>query len=500
MFCPNCGREVKNSKFCSGCGTPIVKETDENQKVFQESELNQKEQKDLSKEGKKTSARGLKIAIFVVIAIGLCGGLFIAFRQDKSEKFIAMLKNGEYTEAAAYYQSDLAGDEKELKKVYETVTAEINSLVESYYADNMSYDDAKNGLNAYSNFYATETNNALQRIEALKASKDAFTLAEEKFEAEDYRAAHSLYLEVIEDDSNYSSANGKIAECYEIISDQIWANSENSAGEGDYLQAANILENEMTFFNEADRVSANTKIEEYRNQYLSENMAQFDNCLTNADYDGCFAMLDTMVSQVGTNEQISQATSNLHAAYENYITEQVNQYLESRDLVTCMQWIRQGQEKIPSSETFSNLETMLQEYYPVSLYEMEPFAIGDDSLGKHDTKEDTMGNVRNNVFRGYAASYEEQYNIYNIEGKYNTLKATVAVTKSSIGSEKIGYIKIYGDDLLLWEDTNINAMTEPYEINVNIFGVKHLKIEMCGPGSTGWGGIDVMLCDPILQK
>ena len=80
------------------------------------------------------------------------------------------------------------------------------------------------------------------------------------------------------------------------------------------------------------------------------------------------------------------------------------------------------------------------------------------------------------------------------------LTGTIAVDKGSIGSKKIGFIKIYGDEVLLWEDTNIDALTEPYDISVNVSGVKHLKIVMCGQGKAWSSGICVMLCNPILQK
>lgn len=489
MFCPNCGKEVKDSKFCSGCGTPILRETE---KVVHENEKN-------AKEGTKSSSTTVKIGLFAVAAVGV-GILCLMFRQEKSEKFLDMLKHGEYTEAAAYYQSDLAGNEKELKKVYETVTTEINALVDSYYADNMSYDDAKNGLNAYSNFYVTETNNALQDIEKLKKSKDVFVQAEENFAAEEYRNAYQLYSQVIEADSNFSVAQEKYEECYCIIRDQIEAASVNASQVGDFLLAASILENEMFFFKETDKENFRAKADEYREEYLTDEMLVFSDYLAAGNYDECFELLNTITTNIGICDVITDANNNLQAAFESYITEQVNLYLESRDLVSCMQWIRKGQENIPASEAFVNLEIMLQEYYPVSLYEMEPFAIGDFGLGTDDTKEDTMGSVRNNVIRGYMDADDNQYSIYHIDGKYNTLKGTIAVTKGSIGSKKIGYIKIYGDDLLLWEDTNISAMTEPYDINVNISGVRQLKIEMCGPGNMGWSGISVMLCDPILQK
>lgn len=491
MWCFQCGQEVSNeAKFCPKCGADL-------QKTGNEKEKHKADEKK-RKLGKVNHTIYI-IGIATVIVI-LSGVFFLFLQSEKSDRFINMLKEGDITGANAYYQSELVGDEKELQKVYETVTAEIELLVDSYYADSLSYDDALNGLKVYSEFYATETNKAIHEIEILKKSREAFTSAEGKYATEEYYEAYRLFGEVIEEDSNFEAAQKGLEKCYVIIKDKVFANSNTAAEEGDFLSAIEILKQEISFLKEEDKQNADSRIAAYTQEYLDMQTAVFDAYLENSEYDECFELLETLKNEAISEDELTDLTQKLCKLYENYITEQYNAELEKRDLSACMQWIRRGEEKIPESEVFAGLETELQEYYPVSLYEMEPFAIGDSSLGLESSKEDTLGIVRSNVIRGYMDADDNQFNIYYIDGKFNTLTGTVAVSKGSIGSKKIGYIKIYGDDLLLWEDTNIDALTEPYEISVDISGVRQLKLEMCGPGNMGFNGISVMLCDPILQK
>ncbi len=495
MFCPNCGKEVNESKFCSGCGTPVVRET-ENVNV----------EKVVTK--KKASKSTAKSIIFVVIAIG-AGLLCLLFRQDKSEKFLAMLKAGQYTEASAYYQSDLTGDEKELKKVYETVVTEINGLVESYYANNMSYDDAKNGLKTYSNFYSTETNSALQNIEKLKDSKDAFVQAEEDFASEEYRTAYDLYAQVIEEDSNYSTAQEKHEVCYEIIRDQIELSSGKTCSEGSFIKAANILEAEMDFFNEADKEFFGKKMEEYREIYLTSNMTIFEDYLSAGNYDECFQLLDTVAAESGSSDTLTQATNNLHTAYEGYITEQVNVYLESRDLDSAFQLVNQAMMQMPNNEKLNTVKENIIQYYPIKLQDIHVFE--ENLPGTRNTVSNVKDSYQNDYETGilyYDTSYQdasdgfeykERQEVYLLNKEYEHFTATITPSekwkREGLG-EKYGtaVFTIYGDGVKLFS-TSVWKTSKPVNIDIDVTGIEKLQIGFYR-GHEGY----FLLADPYLYK
>lgn len=501
MFCKKCGKEIKAEKFCSFCGTEQLQQNMKSQKTEGEVKWNETEIKQEHNSTTKESLRKVlnrKILITIVVLL-MCVLILLWLQPSKSEKFIDLLKRGEYELATTYYQEQLAGDEKEIQKVYEEVTSEISNIVDSYYSDSISFDDAVNSVDTYSNFYYTEVGNALQKIKALKSSKDVFAEAEEKYNAQEYREAYQLYSQLKGADNNFA-VEEKMEHCYAMIKDRILADAAVLVEEQGYMIAVESLDEKISFFNDEDKVEVNQKIEEYKNLFLETMLARYNERFVIEDYESCFSILQMVVGELGTTDKINEISENLHVAYETYISEQVGGCLAVKDVNAGMQWIRQGQNFIPTSEVFADLELLVQEYIPVSLHEMEPFAIGDFDLWTSASREDTMGSMHENVIRGSMDSSDNQYSVYNLEGKYNVLTGTIAVDKGSIGSKKIGFIKIYGDEVLLWEDTNIDALTEPYDISVNVSGVKHLKIVMCGQGKAWSSGICVMLCNPILQK
>jgi len=107
-----------------------------------------------------------------------------------------------------------------------------------------------------------------------------------------------------------------------------------------------------------------------------------------------------------------------------------------------------------------------------------------------------MGNVYDKTFR--VVSKTDIYNVYDVSKKYSVLSGVVAIPEESIGGNGAGFIKIYGDGVLLWEDTNITATTKPYNMSVNISGVTDLKIQMSRGGD--WNGVNVLFADVVLQK
>lgn len=138
----------------------------------------------------------------------------------------------------------------------------------------------------------------------------------------------------------------------------------------------------------------------------------------------------------------------------------------------------------------------------VEMRTLTPFLQGTFGLGYEETAEDNFGGRWGFSYEGYmdiedGGAWEV---FYLGDDNFQTLTATVAVQMpwSSIGESRVGVIRIYGDDKLLFADTNITARCRPYPIEVNIAGIEELKIECYGDGNMGNTGIHVLLCEPML--
>ena len=116
-----------------------------------------------------------------------------------------------------------------------------------------------------------------------------------------------------------------------------------------------------------------------------------------------------------------------------------------------------------------------------------------------DIIDDNLGNTYYHAI----AFFSEETAIYDIGQKYSTLTGTLAVTKADSGpldSEQNGYVRIYGDDVLLWEDCTLNSYTKPYDFSVDITGVTDLKITANGySANLGWDYLAVILENVSLQ-
>ena len=488
MFCPNCGKDVSNSKFCAACGTAIV-----NEKLV----VNDSEREEIVSESTKNNLFVIKVIIIFLLGVSLVGALWFIFGQPKGDKFLALLKDGEVKEAEKFYQNNLVDDEEERNKIYEVVSAEINQYVESYYADKMSYDEVIKALDVYSAFYTTETQNAIHKVDKLKESKEIFAEAQEKFQAEEYSLAYDLYEEVIAEDSNKKLAEEKMQECYEKISGQIFSLSEILASEGKWMEAISFLDAEIINLQGEDVNVAKNLMEEHTNAYVTEKNVLADAYAAEEKYLIALDELYSAEKEVGTNSILQDKIYQMVEQYEKFISEQVYAQIQERDFLEAASILNGAKLEMPNSSCFRELTDLLAEYTPVSIYDLEPYYVGELSLNINSNYKDIMGNVYEKTFR--ELSKGEVYNVYDISQKYSVLKGIVAVARESVGGEGAGYIRIYGDNVLLWEENNITSSTKPFEMSVNISGVTDLKIEI-NRGGNGWNGVHVLFADVTLQK
>ena len=492
MFCKNCGREINDSKFCMYCGT-----RQENDIALT---LETKEQSDIlekaveKKQKNKNKSKNIKGILFVCVLLGILifigMGLFWWMGRSKSNTFLKMLKEGRAEAAKEYYDDKLVWDAPEVSKAYEASKKEIDNIVSEYYDNTILYDDAVEKLNIYSEFYIENVKEAEEKIDTLKASRDAFQNAETAYNEQNYQKVYEEYQKVIIEDENYEEARSRMAESYNVVYQQIKDTAAQKASEGKLLDAVEYLSEQLMSLNAEDRETVTEEIQKYKEQYAEQ---QWESIKEVEDYEQKYTAIFQLEEEIGNIEVLRKMKEELDADYEDYIIAQVNSMLETRNLENAMQLIYAAEKHIAGSTEIQKLKDSIKDYNPVSILDLEPYAIGRCDLDEDTEAKDNMGNIYESALEGY---YEnEAYNIYDIGGKYNILTGTVCITKGSIGTRSTGYIKIYGDDILLWEDTNITANTKSYDRSVNVSGVTDLKIEMCGRGK-----LVVMLCNPVIQK
>ena len=91
--------------------------------------------------------------------------------------------------------------------------------------------------------------------------------------------------------------------------------------------------------------------------------------------------------------------------------------------------------------------------------------------------------------------------VYDIGGKYNKLIGSIIVSEDDKGKDGAATIQIYGDGILLYENSSITSDTKSFQIEIDISYVTDLKFVLCS--SQRWSSIysvDAIICDVVLQK
>ena len=117
----------------------------------------------------------------------------------------------------------------------------------------------------------------------------------------------------------------------------------------------------------------------------------------------------------------------------------------------------------------------------VDLTSITPYYLGCTDVFT-DGATDIMGNYYNTGICGIMSKSDNVncFNLWDIGGKYNRLTATGIILEEDKGSSYKASCRIYGDGIFLYERADIDSMTKPYHIDIDITGVKDLKIELFG--------------------
>ena len=112
----------------------------------------------------------------------------------------------------------------------------------------------------------------------------------------------------------------------------------------------------------------------------------------------------------------------------------------------------------------------------------------------------TIKDVEYNSYLAYLIYGKTLQRTYNIDKKYKTLKSTI-VTDGRWPKKFEGKVKIYGDDKVIYTSKTIKNDTKNIDINVDVTGVKNLKVEFTTKSSeSSWTSYYIYLVEPYLYK
>ena len=195
---------------------------------------------------------------------------------------------------------------------------------------------------------------------------------------------------------------------------------------------------------------------EYKKQALRDSENEFEK---NKDYAAAIRVLNTYIAKADDiSDLVERVSPGMYWGIDDDIWEKLGYY---------------------------------RQFIPVLLSDVDRYGSngindfeGDSSVGRI-WSEDINGVVHDSAQTLFSYSYHEKpYISFYLNGKYDTLSLTLFCPRACLpisGLKYQPYFRIYGDDILLYEAPRIDKEhNSPFDVSVNVTGVRVLKVEMKG--------------------
>lgn len=474
--------------------------------------------------------KGILITLATVIltfTMVACGN------SDTSGSFTSHIEHGNYSKAIEIYNERFAGNSQ-----YEN---HVRTYLREYFEE--GWNDYKAGIiteQEFMNCYTTvdkvnEVVYAINNLDVIysqylsvKASKEAYARASEYLAQGNLASAIGELSEVISTDTeNYEQAKTTLAETVEKYQDEIVANAKHLASSGNYEEAVYCIRDAEYI------VGYITKLESFVSDLYTQ---KYTDTISTAYNAGNYVTVIEEYFEAHSNDYVvisSDLTSIYSSAVSNYL-ETINNnaeaaFGEDRDYSSAIRILQSAIADVTVDTTLVEALNEKIEYYqtyiPVSLTSLEYIQkaryIYIDEYLSSNYMTDVNGNEYDvaTMIRPYgmdlrsevASSEDEAYVLYNLNYKYSTLSGVVYRPYHSLKCEdewtSSTVVKIYGDDVLLYEAPEITQSTyDSYSFEIDVSGVRNLKIVMMGVWTSydGWGFYSrypkVCMAEVMLQK
>ena len=378
------------------------------------------------------------------------------------KKFYKYLSQGEYQEAANYYFEYMYGNSETEFEAVDICDAYVKSVNDKLLEGSIDLIESGTEMDKVSRVAEAASiscgDGGFQMYGDICDSKNNYGLGCSALESGDYETAIEYLSEIMSEDCNYSDSQAKLETAKTECRTQALSDASTTV-ETDFGEAIKILDDALEILGDDTEIQAT--LDKYTNEYATKVI-----------------------------EEAKKAFK-----------------IPAEDWEAASDIIKKAQQYLPDDEKLQREWDYYMEFAPVLLTELEYYDSSSEYGGLTYLTgcSDTLGNSYGDSFYATSAAWtggelEENYNIYDIDKEYNVFTATVAVPKSSKGTQHTGHIEIYGDGNLLWKSGRIDASTKPKKISLDITGVTDLKVSITGGAPFVGTGMSPLLAEPTLQK
>lgn len=465
----------------------------EEQRQRELEDINRKKLEYASRRRKNIIVSAISLLLTIVIIIATVSTSIHNHRNELYNAATEDLSRGNYELALEKYDS-LGNymNSAEMKDKCQSMIAERDTVYKKglqYFKSNQ-YQEAINELVSIGDYLE-----AKEYIE--KSAENILNQAQSSYDIENYDEAKKIISGIPESSDIYAQAtvleNQINKKLEEIRSMQNYSSAVENYEDGDYETAQRL------FIDLGEYEDTQVYLDKIGNYYYKLGKKAYDT----EDYINCAEYL-MKIDTSNEWKQFELALELLNSAkdiYQNTIAQNAVLICRDNDYSAMVDYI-DGNQSILLSQDEANEMKAKCKIEKVELKNLDAFEIGHHSVIR-DKPEDLLDGKGNQYSwaLGWHGWTDAGYAKYLISGKYKTLEGIVTFSKEGFDNNEYGEIYIYGDDALLWSDSNITIDEVPYNITIDITGVNMLKIQLYAHEYTAAGASPhTMFENPVLSE
>ncbi len=490
---------------------------------------------------------GQRRCVSIILIISLL--MTLSACSKSIDKFKKAVENNNSSDAIEIYNDKLSDDKDAAKEAKSFIKKYLSDALSDYASGKITDKDFEKTYKSIDkiNQKVKGINNIdeiLWKYTKIKASKERFSDGEKAFSSKDFSTAVRMYSQVISDDKeHFEDAQQKLQESITNYENNVLDKADKAVASGDYKGAFQTIDI-------AIEEIGTEKLKDYRTSlcdtYESNTIEKAWQLAGEGKYQEAYQCLTDAIDTVGNTDKLSSAYSSIYideyetkmkTAYEakdylsvfriyaeadwiiegsqemmNYYNSSITEYLndidakaetafgETKDYDAAILILRNALSDVAElniDEITSHLEERMDfyvAYAPQPLRSLEPIQDGRGLVAIYSDNskltKDVNGKEYNNESSFRPSIDGGNWIKYNLNYQYSTLTGTIYRPYQTLSCatewEDYGIVRIYGDDVLIYESPKITQNTfESFEVSVDVSGIRNIEIQVLGMWTEG---------------
>lgn len=458
MYCPNCGKENKDTaKFCEKCGAPL-------QEAAKEESVRPK------KKGKKV----LVILVGAILSAACIGVLFYLWTNKPVNQLKYALARNEIEEVNSVFYE--IADEDEVESAIESAEKYVLQLKENYLNESEGYDYATvstrlQQLDEGMLVYNSEVDEVIRFVEQINNSRIAYETAEKYQKDADYANAVLEYRKVVQDDAvYYDLAQSALTEVMSTLRESALEKAKAYEESGDYNSAQIELQKAVGILTNDSSLTSELAIVETHiyDENVKALIDEINKAIDEERYQDAFNKVNAGIGTYPDSEDLRAAKVKLESAYKDAVMKKLDAFYNEQSIEEALNLLYEAKGYLAGDVEIDSLVETYMGYLPVPLSSLEVYekdSRSNSSLYFNETLTDVYGNTYSGAIKFLGYGYREH--TYLINGKYNHIRGTLAYEYGEYTKGR-GHLEIYSDGNLIYTSPIIGDDTEPFDFDVTL--------------------------------